>query len=655
MTLGELLVKIKVDKGDTESSISGISDRLKSLNILGIASVGIIGGMLVKGFKDCVAAAAESELVVSKLNSVLKATAGVSGVTSASAQKLASALENVTAFDDEAIMSGETLLLTFRNIGEKVFPQATEAALDLATIIGTDVTSAARMVGKALDNPSEGLMAIERNVGKLSPALKNQIAQFMALGDVASAQKIVMEALAVKMGGAARAAAETYSGRLAQLNNAFGNLKETIGNLFIGSGGEALAGMTKIVKDITDGLNKIQLKYAEFQYFLARANKIVALGEYENARAAENVTKTRQNLINIIKEQLKVEKEGGGFKPPTDKPKEYQDQADKVYKIWEDYRNRLWTLNQNFDAIDAAALDKVENEIKGKKVQAAVSVEEALAVVRETARRTEEEKAKAAAIKNANTAMQLTQQMVSGLGQIYSMYLNNKTMALDNDLFKGNERIQSAYDAERLSIENSTLNQKEKDAALKALDEKKARESQALSEKIEKQKRKVTRDAAKNQKVLAISDVAMRTAQAIMGAWASVAGIAYPGNVIIGGILSAMFGAMGAAQIELIRQQPLPAAAKGGVFDSPYVGGEAGREMAIPLEGPNGRNAIQQLASGILDVMSQSVDNRASISNSSAGAGASGGDVYLDGSLVGQWMSKASDNGLYTINKKVVI
>ena len=108
MTLGELLVKIKVDKGDADQSISSIGSSLKNLNVLGIASAGAIGTVLVKALSACIDAAAEAEQVQAKLNAVIKATGGVAGVTSKAAIDLATSLQNVTTFDDEAILSGET-------------------------------------------------------------------------------------------------------------------------------------------------------------------------------------------------------------------------------------------------------------------------------------------------------------------------------------------------------------------------------------------------------------------------------------------------------------------------------------------------------------------------------------------------------------------
>jgi hypothetical protein len=227
--------------------------------------------------------------------------------------------------------------------------------------------------------------------------------------------------------------------------------------------------------------------------------------------------------------------------------------------------------------------------------------------------------------------------------------MTNKQMSLDIERTQKQDAINAEYEAEKARIENTTTDEREKARLLKALDEKKARDEDKLNKDMEKKKRKMIHDAAIYQKAISISAALINTAQGITAALGM-----FPPPVAWA--MAAINAALGAVQIGLIAAQPIPPAAKGGVFDSPYIGGEAGREMAIPLEGPNGRNAIQQLASGILDVMSQSVDNRASISSGNASAGGSGvTNLILDGNVLASWVNRTSNNGGFAISQKVIV
>ena len=73
-----------------------------------------------------------------------------------------------TGIDDEAIQSGENLLLTFTNIrneagkGNDVFNQATETMTDMSVALGQDMKSRRRQLGKALNDPIKGITALSR-------------------------------------------------------------------------------------------------------------------------------------------------------------------------------------------------------------------------------------------------------------------------------------------------------------------------------------------------------------------------------------------------------------------------------------------------------------------------------------------------------------
>lgn len=64
----------------------------------------------------------------------------------------------------------------------------------------------------------------------------------------------------------------------------------------------------------------------------------------------------------------------------------------------------------------------------------------------------------------------------------------------------------------------------------------------------EKEEKKIRKKYAKMKFMTQIGSIGVSTAQAIMEAWASVAEIMFPGNVIAGGILTAMLAATGIAQ-----------------------------------------------------------------------------------------------------------
>lgn len=198
-----------------------------------LASISKISGVafaaLTAGVVASVKAFADAEKVTNRVNQIIKATGGAAGVTSNQVFSLASRLQSVTTFGDEAIATGTGILLTFGRIGGEIIPEATEAVLDLATRLGTDTSSAAEMLGKALNNPVEGLRQLRKVGIDLTEAQEKQIKSMVAAGNVAEAQRFVLEQLKGTIGGLAREASQTTAGAFAQLRENFGDIVEEVG------------------------------------------------------------------------------------------------------------------------------------------------------------------------------------------------------------------------------------------------------------------------------------------------------------------------------------------------------------------------------------------------------------------------------------------
>jgi len=101
----------------------------------------------------------EQQKVVAQTNAVLKSTGGIANVTAKEMGRLSEQLMRKSGVDDEAIQSGQNLLLTFTKIRNEtgknndIFDQATKATLDLSVAMGKDMSSSAILVGKALNDP----------------------------------------------------------------------------------------------------------------------------------------------------------------------------------------------------------------------------------------------------------------------------------------------------------------------------------------------------------------------------------------------------------------------------------------------------------------------------------------------------------------------
>lgn len=231
------VIEILIQATDkTGNVVTGIAGKLGS-TLGGALKVGALGaGAALGGLTGFLTLAAkeaiDAEQGQAELAAVLKSTKGAAGMTADAVNDLATKWSEVTMFSDDAVLSGENLLLTFTNIGKNVFPQATEATLNLAQKFGS-MESAATQIGKALNDPTQGLTALTRVGVTFTEQQKEQIKALQEAGDIEGAQKIILRELQTEYGGLAEAAGGTLAGKMTILRNKFLNVAEGIGGKLI--------------------------------------------------------------------------------------------------------------------------------------------------------------------------------------------------------------------------------------------------------------------------------------------------------------------------------------------------------------------------------------------------------------------------------------
>lgn len=242
-SLGELVWKITGDTSGINRALDSTDKQVEKSSggfskLAGIIKSGLIIGAVVYAGKklydfgkSVVQNSGEAQRALDQLNQVIKSTGGAAGVTSEELQKMAQDLSEVTEFEDDAIIKSQALMLTFTKIGKDVFPDATEAVLNLSAALGQDLQASTVQIGKALNDPILGITALRRVGVQLSAAQEEQIRNFVALNDVASAQKVILGELSTQFGGTAKAVfANNPALMFAKAQQQIGNILEKVGD-----------------------------------------------------------------------------------------------------------------------------------------------------------------------------------------------------------------------------------------------------------------------------------------------------------------------------------------------------------------------------------------------------------------------------------------
>jgi hypothetical protein len=190
--------------------------------------------------------ASDSEQAIARLEGVLRATGGAVGLTSDELQQLANNLQATTRYSDESIMSAEAILLTFRSIGEDVFPRALTAVADMSEIFG-GLDASAMQLGKALQDPVGMMGALSRAGITFSDTQKEMIKNFVETGDVAAAQNIILTEVENQVGGLAQVMGGTFAGQVEIAKNKLDEIRETIGGALLPVLGDLLTRLSDFV------------------------------------------------------------------------------------------------------------------------------------------------------------------------------------------------------------------------------------------------------------------------------------------------------------------------------------------------------------------------------------------------------------------------
>lgn len=250
---------------DNQKNLVRGSGRLKtSFGSLFFGGAGIAAGAtafygLAKGVGFVTDAFAESERIGKQTEAVIKSTGGAANLTAKQVGDLATEISKYSGIDDEAVQSGENMLLTFTNIrneagkGNDVFNQTTKAAADMSTALGTDMKGAAMQLGKALNDPTAGVTKLQRSGVTFTEQQKEQIKTLQESGKTLAAQKIILGEVNKEFGGSAKAAGSTFSGSINKAKVAVGNLAEVVGGKLAPFLSKAANFVTKFANSLTSG------------------------------------------------------------------------------------------------------------------------------------------------------------------------------------------------------------------------------------------------------------------------------------------------------------------------------------------------------------------------------------------------------------------
>lgn len=185
------------------------------------------------------------------LANALSVTAGASGQSAASLQKLTESMARFGVSSVADIRAAESELLRFRSVSGSAFGDTLKLAQDLSATGFTNLSGAVSAFGKALSDPVKGLDGLRDAGLRYSPIQEKLILDLYKQGRLQSAQSEILKIAAQQLRGATAMAADTATAAYGRFTNAI-----TLG---IERMGQNIAEAVRL-KAILDGISAAAVK-----------------------------------------------------------------------------------------------------------------------------------------------------------------------------------------------------------------------------------------------------------------------------------------------------------------------------------------------------------------------------------------------------------
>ena len=240
--IANLAVKIQIDDKDGRKKTEDFKKRLKKLvkwskrqmkmmaGGLGLTALAFRGWRLAG---ESIELATTQIQAMARVKGVLKATGHAAGFSAEQLGDMANEMQSASTIGDEEILNAMGKLATFKNVQGEVFRDATQASLDLAHTGFGSIEQASIQMGKALEDPIQGVSALKRVGVSILPDDKERIQLLMEQGNLLGAQEILLAAVKGQVDGVAQAMADTPAGQLQIVNNKLNDTKEALGTALI--------------------------------------------------------------------------------------------------------------------------------------------------------------------------------------------------------------------------------------------------------------------------------------------------------------------------------------------------------------------------------------------------------------------------------------
>lgn len=366
--------KFTEEMAKARGALNGLANSIKSINLtklaiggLATAAVAATGSVIafVSSFGDGIKIFEETERYMARTEAQLRATGSAVGFSSSEMDRFARSVAMNTLASTDGVRQAMSVMMTFKSVTGESFKEAIKLSQDLAETFGTDISSEARNLGRALESPAEAISILKRKGIELTSEQQNLINSFVETGDKAKAQEIIFKALQDRVGGTGESAASgTLSGSLDTLGQVTDELKEQFAETtgitdFFKGAIDSLSGafirLTKAMKGVDTATH---VKNLENEISILEKSKKALEQQFESGAfdGSDEVLAAMREQMD--QQQANLDKARAKLKEEQDKQKAEADAAESKRKKAE---------QEEKENAGKSQLEKIEDKLKSRQ------------------------------------------------------------------------------------------------------------------------------------------------------------------------------------------------------------------------------------------------------------------------------------------------
>ena len=218
-----------------DGPLGGVASRFSSFGVLvgrtGVVLAGFLTTFAAFGFalRRGIVEANDYERSMARISAVLETTGSQAGLTASQIDGLAESIAVSSLQSSQAVREAAGQLLTFGSVAGEVFPEVLRLAADMAALGFGTLQSESSKLAKAIEDPRQSLTSLSRSGITFTRDQRAVILSLVETGREAEATARILETVRNQVGGAASREAQTFSGSIDTITQAYGRLFRQLG------------------------------------------------------------------------------------------------------------------------------------------------------------------------------------------------------------------------------------------------------------------------------------------------------------------------------------------------------------------------------------------------------------------------------------------